>query len=171
MLFSFETGKGQICTELLSNAALGQIQNVFAFLIGQLLCSFEIDLQSSQSWSGEPSILSCSSSPEVSIIPPTCAIHQGSVRCLTLISPQFGFNWFWHQLNLMILIPAHSDIDTSSFWLTDFDTCSFKVFVVSFTDFCTGPLAAFAGLELEEAFYGMTIDQVTSDSCFGWRSF
>ena len=67
----------------------------------------------------------------------------------------------------MILIPAHSDIDTSSFWLTDFDTCSFKVFVVSFTDFCTGPLAVFAGLELEEAFYGMTIDQVNSDSCCG----
>jgi len=44
MLFLFETGKGQICTELLSHAALGQIQNVFAFLIGQLLCSFEIDL-------------------------------------------------------------------------------------------------------------------------------
>ena len=67
----------------------------------------------------------------------------------------------------MILTPVHSDFDTGPFWLIDCDTCSFKVFVVSFTDFCTGPLAAFAGLELEEAFYGMTIDQVTSDSCFG----
>ena len=90
--------------------------------------------------------------------------------------PNFDIHTNWYLL--ILTLAQFDDFDTCSFWfwyrpllITDFETCSFKVFVVSFTDFCTGPLAAFAGLELEEAFYGMTIEQVTSDSCCRWRSF